>query len=126
MKDEIGKRSVEPQWYYAAMAQDSRDEQVRLTFDIEDAEKHLEHLRETAKMLGEEFNRVGALMTDHPERIFRHGASTHPLPDLDDMEILSDRTWRAFDLKRVVDLTNQIREEMTRVSGLKRRLARLS
>lgn len=102
-----------------------REQKVRLTLELEDAERHLNALRVAAKVHGEMLIGLGVALREKPETVFRHGASAHHGQPLESLTIIEDRTVGALDIQKVIQETNEIRKESEKVGKLKEHLARL-
>lgn len=103
-----------------------REQRVRVAIDLEDAEAHLNALRVSAAMHGDALIKLGVQLRDHPETIYRDGASGHYGYPIESFYIIDDQTARALEIQKILTHGNEIRKEIERVEVLRRRLASIS
>jgi ubiquinone biosynthesis protein UbiJ len=102
-----------------------REQKVRLTLELEDAESHLNALRVRAETHGDILVKLGASLREKPETLFRHGLSAHYGHPLEKLTFIEDTMVNALNIQKIVEETNEIRKEAETVKTLKERLAKL-
>ncbi len=108
------------------MTQDQmREQKVRLTIELEDAEKHLRALQVAAQLHGDQLLELGTMLRDGPEKVFRHGESAHYGHPLETLYIVKDQMVNALNVRKVIEETNEIRKEAENVRKLRERLNHL-
>jgi hypothetical protein len=102
-----------------------REQEMRLRIEIEDAEKHLAHLKLRAQTHGDMLISLGVKMQNEPETIFRHGVSIlygHP-PSI--LSVVDDRLVKALEVQGILKQADEIRESTEKLNTLRGRLAKL-
>jgi hypothetical protein len=103
---------------------ETREQKVRLTLELEDAESNLEASRRIAQTHGELLISVGEMLRNRPEAFYRNGYSAHYGHRAEDLNFIDDRTVAAFDIRRAISETNAVRENTEKVRKLQELLSR--
>jgi hypothetical protein len=106
-------------------SRENREQKVRLTLELEDAEKDLQAARSVAQAHGELLISVGEMLRNRPEVFYRNGYSSHFGHRIEDLTFIDDRMVAAFDIRRAIAETNTVREKAEKVQKLQQLLARL-
>jgi predicted glutamine amidotransferase len=112
--------------YYFMSADEMREQKVRLTIELEDAQKQLSALREKATARADKVIQFGAWLKTQPELyIYRQGHSEHHGQPVDQIRFLSDNDIEALQLIPALEIANSIRREIAKVANLEKRLSTL-
>lgn len=107
------------------MSNETRERKVRLTLELEDAENELRTARRIAETHGELLISVGEMLRNRSETFYRNGYSAHFSHRIEDLNFIDDQTVSAFDIRRAIAETNDVREKADKVHKLQELLAHL-
>jgi len=99
--------------------EEMREQKVRLTLRVEDAEHHLNALRVKARLHGEMLIGLGCKLRENPDSLYRDGQSALHGYSLEQLWLIDDSAVRALELKRIVEVGDEIRKEMLNVTQLR-------